>query len=155
MLHASKLPASPGRPAEPLRQPADRLSDRLAVRLSALIESGKATERDFAEVVARNRANAVDNPNAQVSGTFDVDELLQADYVRDPLRRHDLPPVSDGACAVILATGDKAQQLSERPAWITGFAHRIDVHQPGMRDLTTAPSATAAAKAAGIDDGPV
>lgn len=126
-----------------------------ALQARALLESGKATERDFAEVVARNRANALDNPNAQVSGTFDVDELLQADYVRDPLRRHDLPPVSDGACAVVLAAGDAATRFSERPAWITGLAHRIDVHQPGMRDLTVSPSTTAAAKAAGIDDGPV
>lgn len=40
VLHASKSPL-PGRPAEPLRQPADRLSDRLALRLATLIESGK------------------------------------------------------------------------------------------------------------------
>ena len=126
-----------------------------ALQARALLESGKATERDFAEVVARNRANALDNPLAQVAGKFDVDALLAEDYVRDPLRRHDLPPVSDGACAVILAAGDKAEQLCERPAWITGFAHRVDVHQPGMRDLTTSPSTTAAAKAAGIDAGPV
>ena len=46
MLHASKLPASPGRPAEPLRQPADRLSDRLPARLSAPIESGKLVPGD-------------------------------------------------------------------------------------------------------------
>lgn len=41
VLNAPKSPPTPARPAEPLRQPADRLSDRLAVRLSALIESGK------------------------------------------------------------------------------------------------------------------
>jgi acetyl-CoA acetyltransferase len=126
-----------------------------ALQARALLESGKATERDFAEVVARNRANAIGNPNAQVTGKFDVDELLRADYVRDPLRRHDLPPVSDGACAVILAAGDAAERFSKRPAWITGLAHRIDVHQPGMRDLTVSPSTAAAAKAAGIDDGPI
>ena len=50
----------------------------------------RPTERDFAEIVARNRANAVDNEYAQVSGKFDVDALLAEPYVRDPLRRHDL-----------------------------------------------------------------
>lgn len=45
MLQAPKLPTT-GQPAEPLRQPADRLSDRLAVRLSALIESGKLAPGD-------------------------------------------------------------------------------------------------------------
>ena len=101
---------------------------------------GKATERDFAEIVARNRGNAVGNEYAQVSGTFDVDALLAEPYVRNPLRRHDLPPISDGAAAVVLAAGDQAASLVDRPAWISGIDHRIDIHQPGMRDLTESPS---------------
>ncbi len=36
-------------------------------------------------------ANAKDNPNAQVAGDFSVDELLQAPYVRAPLRGARLP----------------------------------------------------------------
>ena len=48
VLHAYKFqtPDRPARPAEPLRQPADRLSDRLALRLGALIESGKLAPGD-------------------------------------------------------------------------------------------------------------
>ncbi|MGR4871915.1 FadR/GntR family transcriptional regulator [Variovorax sp. LARHSF232] len=45
MLHASKS-APPTRPAEPLRLPADRLSDRLALRLATLIESGTLAPGD-------------------------------------------------------------------------------------------------------------
>src|SRR5215813_5761616 len=52
----------------------------------ALLDQGKATERDFAEVAARSRKNAKDNPNAQVKGDADVDELLKEPYVRAPLR---------------------------------------------------------------------
>jgi acetyl-CoA acetyltransferase len=126
-----------------------------ALQARALLDAGKATERDFAEIVARNRANAVGNEYAQVSGTFDVDALLAEPYVREPLRRHDLPPVSDGAAAVLLAAGDKAASLVERPAWITGIDHRIDIHQPGMRDLTVSPSTTLAAAGAGLGSGPV
>jgi acetyl-CoA acetyltransferase len=126
-----------------------------ALQARALLDAGKATERDFAEIVARNRANAVGNEYAQVSGTFDVDALLAEPYVREPLRRHDLPPISDGAAAVVLAAGDKAASLVERPAWITGIDHRIDIHQPGMRDLTVSPSTTLAAEGAGLGSGPV
>ena len=125
------------------------------IQARALLDAGKATERDFAGVVVRNRRNAKDNPNAQVAGDFSIDELLAAPYVRAPLRKHDLPPLSDGAVAVVLARGDRARALCERPAWIRGLDHRIEVHQPGMRDLTTSASTTLAARKAGYDGGPL
>jgi len=126
-----------------------------ALQARALLDAGLATERDFADVVVRNRGSAIDNQYAQVRGTFDVDELLAEPYVRNPLRRHDLPPISDGAAAVVLAAGDRAAALVDRPAWITGIDHRIDIHQPGMRDLTESPSTVLAARGAGLDRGPV
>ncbi len=120
-----------------------------------LLDRGKATERDFAEVVARSRRNALDNPNAQMRGETTVDELLEKPYVRAPLRRHDLPPISDAAVAVVLARGDRARALCDRPAWIRGLDHRIEVHQPGMRDPATSSSTTLAARKAGYDGGPL
>jgi acetyl-CoA acetyltransferase len=126
-----------------------------ALQARALLDAGLVTERRMAEVAARTRRSAVGNPTAQVTGEFDVDELLAAEYVRDPLRRHDLPPITDGAVAVVIARGDRARELCDRPAWITGFAHCAELHYPGMRDLTTAPSVATAAGWAGLGDGPV
>jgi acetyl-CoA acetyltransferase len=126
-----------------------------AIQARALLDAGKATERDFAEVAVRSRRNARSNPNAQVTGDDDVDALLAQPYVSAPLRRHDLPPISDAAAAVVLARGDRARELCERPAWIRGLDHRIEVHQPGMRDLTVSPSTTLAARKAGYDGGPL
>ena len=80
-----------------------------ALQARALIDAGKITERDMAEVAARSRRDGKSNPHAQVTGDFDVDKLLEEDYVRAPLRRHDLPPISDGACAVVLATARRAR----------------------------------------------
>jgi acetyl-CoA acetyltransferase len=57
--------------------------------------------------------------------------------------------------AVVLARGDRARALCSRPAWIRGLDHRIEVHQPGMRDLTVSPSTTQAARKAGYDGGPI
>ena len=127
-----------------------------ALQARALIDSGKATERDFADVVVRNRAAAKSNPMAQVSGDFAADELLASDYVRNPLRRHDLPPTTDQAAAIILARGKRAYDLCERPAWITGIDHRIEAHLPTMRpDITTSVSTRLAAQAAGVGSGPI
>jgi acetyl-CoA acetyltransferase len=115
------------------------------------IESGAWSERAMAEVAVRARRDAETNPYAQLTGSKDVDELLAAPYVADPLRRHDCAPVTDGAAVIVLAADGRARELAERPAWITGFAHRIDSAHLGLRDLTTSPSAAAAAEAAGAD----
>jgi acetyl-CoA acetyltransferase len=115
------------------------------------IEQGLWTEADMAEVAAASRRAALSNPDAQLSGETTAEELLKQPYLADPLRAHDCAPITDGAAAIILAAGDKARELSERPAWITGFEHRVDTPMLGARDLTTSPSTIAAAKAAGVD----
>jgi acetyl-CoA acetyltransferase len=113
------------------------------------LEAGRWTEKDMAEVAARSRAAAASNPQAQVSGDVTVEDLLERPYVAEPLRAHDCAPVGDGAAVVILASADRARELCARPAWITGFEHRIDSGSLGARDLLAVPSAAAAARAAG------
>jgi acetyl-CoA acetyltransferase len=113
------------------------------------IEAGLWTEKDMAEVAARCRAAAVSNPRAQVSGDLTIEDLLGRPYVADPLRAHDCAPVGDGAAVVILASGERARQLCDRPAWITGFGHRIESASLGARNLLAVSSATGAARAAG------
>ena len=127
-----------------------------ALQARALLDSGKATEADFAEVAARSRSNALaNNPHAQLRWDRPADELLKDDYYIAPLRKHDCPPITDGAAAVVLAAGDRARELCERPAWIRGIDHRIDPMTLGRRDLTTSPSARLAAEKAGVADGKV
>ncbi len=117
------------------------------------LDSGLWGERDMADVAAARRAAAVSNPAALVAGHVTADELLSEPYVADPLRAHDCAPVTDGAAVVVIAASGRAEELCERPAWITGFEHRIDSGLLGARDLTRAPSATAAGVAAGAGDG--
>jgi acetyl-CoA acetyltransferase len=126
-----------------------------ALQARAVLDSGKATERDLAEIAVRSRRSAKDNPNAAVSGDFDVDEILAEDHLVAPLRKHDCPPLSDGAVAVVLAADDRARELSDRPAWIRGIDHRIDAHALGLRDLTESPSTRKAAEMAGVAGGGV
>ena len=126
-----------------------------ALQARALIDSGKATEADFAAIASRSRRDALGNPNAQVAKDVPVEVLLEDDYVVAPLRRHTLPPITDGSAAIVLAAGDKATQWSERPVWITGFDHRMETHSLGARDLTSSPSVTKAAEVAGVADGKI
>jgi acetyl-CoA acetyltransferase len=113
------------------------------------LEAGLWSEKDLAEVAARSRADAAGNPHAQFSGSVDVAELLDAPFVADPLRAHDIAPVTDGASVIVLASADRARDLVERPAVITGIEHRVDSAVLGGRDLTVSPSTEAAGAAVG------
>jgi acetyl-CoA acetyltransferase len=125
-----------------------------ALQARALIDAGKTTERDMAEVAARSRRDARANPNAQLSGDASVDALLAEPYVASPLRKHDCAPMSDGGAAIVLAAGDAAKR-GDRPAWIRGFDHRIEPHALGARDLTTSASTKLAAEKAGVRSGDI
>jgi acetyl-CoA acetyltransferase len=124
-----------------------------ALQAQALIDAGTYGEADFAAVAARSRRDAKSNPYAQVTGDHSPEELLADDYAVAPLRRHALPPITDGAAAIILAAGDRAASLCEKPAWITGMDHRIETHSLGARDLTVSSSTRTAGEAAGITTG--
>jgi acetyl-CoA acetyltransferase len=121
-----------------------------ALQARAWLDAGH-TEAEMATVVARNRGAAMSNPNAQVKGDASADELLSAPYLVSPLRKHDCPPISDGAAAVVLAAGDLARRVCERPAWIRGIDHRIEPHGLGVRDLAVSGSTRIAAGHAGVD----
>ena len=81
---------------------------------------------------------------------------LQAQAMRDSGRFPSVPAVEqthveDGAVALILATGERAEKATKK-AWITGIDHRIEAPALGVRDLTTSPSARGAAEGAGALD---
>ena len=126
-----------------------------ALQARALLDSGKATEADFAEVASRSRRNALGNPNAQLAWDRPAAAILAEPPLVDPLRRSDCPPITDGACAVILAADDTARRLRERPAWIRGIDHRIEPMALGLRDLASSASTRQAAEHAGALGTPV
>jgi acetyl-CoA acetyltransferase len=121
-----------------------------ALQARALLDAGKAQESDFAEVVARSRRNAMSNPMAQLAWDRSEADHLDEPMLVDPLRKGDCPPITDGACAVILAADDRARELRDRPAWIRGIDHRIEPMALGVRDLTTSVSTRTAGQHAGV-----
>ncbi|MCV7092604.1 MULTISPECIES: thiolase domain-containing protein [Mycobacterium] len=110
------------------------------------LDTGRWTETQMARVAFESFACAkrVDSVQPPVS----LDDLLERPFFADPLRRHDIAPITDGAAAIVLAADDRARELRENPAWITGIEHRIESPSLGVRNLTESPSTTAAAKAA-------
>lgn len=110
------------------------------------LDAGKWTEEQMAQVALDAFAAAPRTDSEKPAKS--IDELLSRPYFAEPLRKHDIAPITDGASAIVLAAGDRARELRERPAWIAGFEHRIETPILGARDLTTSPSTAASAKAA-------
>jgi acetyl-CoA acetyltransferase len=110
------------------------------------LDAGKWTAEQMAQIALDSYAAAGRTDREEATGN--IEELLSRPYFADPLRRHDIAPITDGASAIVLAAGDKARELRENPAWITGFEHRIETPILGARDLTTSPSTAASAKVA-------
>src|SRR3954453_5282877 len=126
-----------------------------ALQARALLESGKASEADFADVVARSRKDAMGNPYAQLKWDKSASDVLAEPMFVDPLRKDDCPPITDGVAAVVLAADDVARSVCKRPAWIRGIDHRIESAVLGLRDLTSSPSTRAAGERAGVKNGNV
>jgi acetyl-CoA acetyltransferase len=103
----------------------------------------------MAEVVARSMTDAAGNEWAIRKGATSIDDVLAQAVYADPLRRWDCAPVSDGAAGIVIAAGDKAREVRDRPAWISGFEHRIEPIALNARDLTTSSSTRTAGEAAG------
>ncbi|MGB3334381.1 MAG: thiolase domain-containing protein [Mycobacterium sp.] len=116
------------------------------------LDGGQWTAEQMARVALDTFAVADRVDSVEPSAS--LDELLERPFFADPLRRHDIAPITDGAAAIVLAAGDKARELCENPAWITGFEHRIESPVLGSRDLTRSASTTASTRAASGDDMP-
>ncbi|WP_205874991.1 thiolase domain-containing protein [Mycobacterium camsae] len=110
------------------------------------LDSGKWTPEQMAQVALDSFAQSDRNDSEKPASS--VDELLARPFFNDPLRRHDIAPITDGAAAVVLAADGRARELRENPAWITGIEHRIETPALGLRDLTVSTSTAVSAKAA-------
>ncbi|XVQ08298.1 lipid-transfer protein [Spirillospora sp. CA-255316] len=155
--------SSPGRPREVFALQTDPYTmaplgldpvSMAGLQARALLDAGKATEQDFAEVAAR-AARAGAGTGAGAGAGTGAAGLLEAPYWSEPLRRHDVAAPADGAAALILAAGDRARRLTGSPVWVRGVDQRIESHHLGLRDLTDSPSARLAAEGAGAHDGPL
>jgi acetyl-CoA acetyltransferase len=119
-----------------------------ALQARALLDAGRCTEREMAEVAARSRRAASGDAGRRTSDA-ELAEMTRAPYAVEPLRAHDCPTAVDGVAVAVLVAGDLARKVCARPAWIRGIDHRIEAHSLGVRDLTRSPSTALAAKKAG------
>ncbi|MEM3562788.1 MAG: thiolase family protein [Candidatus Jordarchaeaceae archaeon] len=110
------------------------------------------SEEHFAKVSVKNHRNAFNNPCAYQPMNISVDDVLQSEMLSYPIKSLEAAPVSDGACALILASEKRAKEIAREkgrePVWIKGMGNCYDSHYLGDRDLTECSALTTAAKKA-------
>jgi acetyl-CoA C-acetyltransferase len=93
------------------------------------------TEEAAALVSVKNHTNALLNPYAHVKKEITVEDVMNSRPLAWPIKLLDVPPISDGAAAVVLARGDIAGKLSSRPAWIRGISYFAEAENGASRSL--------------------
>lgn len=93
------------------------------------------TEEAAALVAVKNYKHAMNNPKAHVKKEITVDDVMNSRPLCWPIKRLDVPPISDGACAVILAADTDAEAITDRPAWIHGMAYYSEADNGADRKM--------------------
>jgi acetyl-CoA C-acetyltransferase len=105
------------------------------------------TEEAAAMVAVKNRHHAMANPKAHVKKEVTVEEVMASRPLCWPIKILDVPPISDGACAVVLAADADAESITDTPAWIHGMAYYCEADNAADRSmLQSEPLQIAAAK---------
>lgn len=106
------------------------------------------TGAQAAKVTVKNRAHALKNSLAHLRKAVSVEDVLSSRLLAWPLKELDVPPRSDGACAIVLATEEKAKMAKGGCAWIKGVGWANDTYYLGDKDLAELGSLALAAKKA-------
>jgi acetyl-CoA C-acetyltransferase len=135
--------------ADPFFQRPAGIDDLSAAALQANLYMAKygITEEQAAKVVVKNLGNARNNPYAFKKERVTVEQVLKSEELAYPIKALDCAPESDGTCAILLASEEKAKKLTGTPAWVRGVGWSVDDYFLGDRDLLNGALKRAAKKA--------
>lgn len=108
-----------------------------ALYMRRYIELGCATEADFAQFAAVQRAHARRNPDALLTDPLSPEDYLAARMIADPLRLLDCDYPVDAASALLVVAGDRAEDIAEIPVYMaaTSFAALGESEFPLVPDM--------------------
>jgi len=91
------------------------------------------TADTLAEVATATRDHAVTNPAAFFhQRPLSLAEYHEARWIAEPLRLYDCCQETDGACAAIVVSPERAKDLKQKPAIIRGVAQAAGADQESM-----------------------
>ena len=103
----------------------------------------------LAWVAVKNHQNGAHNPKAQYQTEMSIQEVLGGRVVKEPLTVFEICPISDGAAALLLTSGERARQTTSKPVYINGMGYATDTAYLSERgSMTSVASLEEAAKQA-------
>jgi acetyl-CoA C-acetyltransferase len=91
------------------------------LEMNRYLEATGTTEEQCSMVVEKNRRNALDNPLAAYPADVSARDVSESDPLWWPLRRLDIANRADGCVVLVLASADRARDLTDAPVWIAGI----------------------------------
>ena len=134
-------------------------------QLATAYQTKHGVERDvlkraMAQISVKSHANGAKNPKAHLRKEIDIDTVLNAPMIADPLGLYDCCGVSDGSACAIVTTPEIARQLGKKDL-VTVKALQLAVSNgteashnswDGSYFMTTRKASERAYKEAGIDN---
>ena len=94
-----------------------------AYQATTYMSKARIAEEDLARVVVHNRHMAAKNWWAHLRmPDLTIEDVLDTPYVQYPLRYGMVCPASDGACAMLFTTEEKAKNMCDIPVYVNGVA---------------------------------
>jgi acetyl-CoA C-acetyltransferase len=134
------------------------LDDRSSSALQArqYMERYGIKEEQLALVAVKNLRNGSKNPDMHRGKEIKIEDVMKSPVLASPIKELDAYTISDGACAIILASDERAKRFAQKPVWIEGMATCMDAYYLGDRNLWESKAlelaASKAYRMAGITD---
>lgn len=114
------------------------------------------TSRQLGEIAVSTRANAIRNGNAIMTKPISIEEHQASRMISDPLRLLDCSLESDGACAIVVSSTERACDSRKPPVVVMGIAEghpdspSVITQRPDLTHLGIAKAAPRAFAMAGV-----
>ncbi len=96
------------------------------MEMNRYLYESDATLEQCAEVVVKNRHNALKNPSAPYGADLTIEEILDGPPLAFPLGRRQTADHADGAIVYVLASESRARSLTNNPVWVQGIGWTSD-----------------------------
>jgi len=96
------------------------------------------TEEQCAQVVVKNKRNAILNPYAAYGADLTLDQVMRSERLFHPLKKLEISTPADGCIVMVLASEKVAEKLTDKPVWVKGVGWCTETPSLETRDWTKA-----------------
>lgn len=96
------------------------------------------TVEQCAQVVVKNKKNALENPYAAYGASITLEQVLRSDTCFYPLKKLEMSTPADGCVVMVLTSENVAEKLTNKPVWVKGVGWCTETPSLETRDWSKA-----------------